>query len=37
MTREVETLRRALAQKKPYQQNLQEQLIKRLKQELKDA
>lgn len=37
MTREIETLRRSLAQKKPYAQHLQDQEVKRLKQELKDA
>lgn len=37
MTRELETLRRALAQKKPYSQHLQDQEIKRLKKELHDA
>lgn len=31
MTREIESLRRALAQKKPYTQHLQDQEIKRLK------
>lgn len=37
MTREIESLRRSLAQKKPYVQHLQDQEVKRLKQELKDA
>ena len=37
MTREMESLRRALSQKKPYTQALQDQEVKRLKQELKDA
>lgn len=37
MTREIESLRRGLAQKKPYVQHLQDQEVKRLKQELKDA
>ena len=37
MTREIESLRRAVSQKKPYTQALQDQEVKRLKQELKDA
>jgi hypothetical protein len=37
MTREIESLRRQVTQKKPYSQHLQDQEVKRLKLELKEA